>query len=50
VQVTLDDGSTLNLPVVEHLFLASLPRDAKPVKVTAFDAAGNKVAESTEVR
>jgi len=47
VQVTLDDGSTVALPVVEHMFLASLPRGDKVGKVTAFDASGNQVAESS---
>lgn len=48
VQVTLDDGSALNLPVVERLFLDSLPKGAKVEKVTAFDAAGDQVAEWTK--
>jgi len=47
VQVTLDDGSTLNLPVVERLFLGSVPKGAKVEKVAAFDAAGDQVAEWT---
>jgi hypothetical protein len=45
VQVTLDDGSTMTLPVVEHLFLGSLPHPTKIAKVAAFDANGNEVAE-----
>ena len=47
VQVTLDDGSTVTLPVVEHVFLGSLPKGTKVDKVAAFDAAGNQVAERT---
>jgi hypothetical protein len=45
VQVTLDDGSRMTLPVVEHLFLGSLAHPTKIVKVAAFDADGNQVAE-----
>jgi hypothetical protein len=44
-EVALADGSTLNLPVVERLFLASLAEGDKVVRVTAFDAAGNEVTE-----
>lgn len=47
VQVTLDDGSAVTLPVVEHEFLGSLPKGALVDKLTAFDAAGNEVAETT---
>jgi hypothetical protein len=54
VRVTLDNGSTLNLPVVEGLFLGSLTGSEdslssgeKVEKVTAFDAAGNQVAEDS---
>jgi hypothetical protein len=54
VRVTLDNGSTLNLPVVERLFLgsltggeSSLANGEKVEKVTAFDAAGNQVAEDS---
>lgn len=53
VRVTLQDGSTMTLPVVEHLFLGSIDEpagqtglgDTKVEKVTAFDAAGNQVTE-----
>jgi hypothetical protein len=48
VRVEFEDGSTLNLPVVERLFLGSLAKGEKVGKVTAFDADGNKVAEWTE--
>ena len=54
VRVTLDNGSTLNQPVVERLFLGSptgdqgsLSSGEKVEKVTAFDAAGNQVAEDS---
>lgn len=50
VQVALADGSTLNLPVVERLFLGSLAKGERVVRVTAFDAAGNNVAEWTKPR
>jgi hypothetical protein len=48
VQVALGGGSTLTLPVVEHLFLGSAPKDTQVDKVTAFDADGNVVASSTK--
>lgn len=48
VQVAFDDGSTLNLPVVERMFLGSVAEGAKVEKVTAFDAAGNQVAQWTK--
>lgn len=47
VQVVLDDGSTLTLPIVEHAFLGSVPKGAKVDKLTAFDAEGNVVASDT---
>jgi hypothetical protein len=47
VQITLDDGSSVTLPVVENLFLGSLPRGTKVDKFAAFDAAGHQVAERT---
>jgi hypothetical protein len=47
VQLTLDDGSTVSVPVVEHLFIASLPRGTKVIKAAAFDTAGNQVAAQT---
>ncbi len=50
VQITLDDGSTVTLPVVEHAFLGSLPKGTKLDKVAAFDSAGNQVAERTLLR
>jgi hypothetical protein len=49
-EVALADGSTVNLPVVESLFLASLAKGDKVLRVTAFDAAGNEVAEWTKPR
>jgi hypothetical protein len=45
VQITLGDGSTVTVPVVEHFFLGSLPRGTEVDKEVAFDAAGNEVAE-----
>jgi hypothetical protein len=47
VQVTLADGSAKTLPVVEGLFLGSLDRDAKVTQLTAYDDAGNEVAQTT---
>ena len=47
VELTLDNGSTMTLPVVENLFIGSLRRGTKVNKVTAFDTAGNQVAEQT---
>ena len=44
VQLAFEDGSTMTLPVVEHLFLGSTAKGMKVEKVTAFDAAGNQVA------
>jgi len=44
VQLTLDDGSTVSLPVVERLFLGSLEKSAKVTQLTAYDAAGTQVA------
>jgi hypothetical protein len=46
VELTLDDGSTRTLHVVERLFLGSLEKGVKVEKVTAFDASGNVVASS----
>jgi hypothetical protein len=52
VNIALHDGSMLTAPVVEHFFLASIPKpanegDARLEGVTAFDATGTKVAEWT---
>jgi len=47
LEITLDDGSMMTLPVVENLFVGSLPRGTKVNRVTAFDTAGNQVAEQT---
>jgi len=47
VRLTFEDGSTATLPVVEHLYLTSTARDAQAETVTAFDAAGNQVAQRT---
>ncbi len=43
LDVTLTDGSTTTLPVVEHLFLAALPRGSKPASIVGHDAAGDVV-------
>jgi hypothetical protein len=45
VRITFDDGSSMDLPVVEHLFLGSAPKGVKLETATAFDAAGNPVAQ-----
>jgi hypothetical protein len=50
VRVDFDDGTAATLPVVEHLFLTSTPKDMKADSVTAFDAAGNQVAEFRTTR
>jgi hypothetical protein len=42
--VTLQDGSTTTLPVVEHLFLAALPKGSKPASIVGRDANGDVVA------
>ena len=52
VQVTLHDGSTLTLPVVEHAFLGSIEKptqtsDWQIERATALDASGNQVATWT---
>lgn len=47
VRLTLDDGSTATLPVVEHLFLGSAAKGVKVDAVAALDAAGNQIAEKT---
>jgi hypothetical protein len=45
VQLTLADGSTANLPVVEGFFLGSFDKGAKVTQVTAYDKTGAKVAQ-----
>ena len=47
VQVNFADGSNIRLPVVEGLFLGSLDREVKVTQVTAYDEAGNQVAQMT---
>lgn len=47
VQVAFADGSKITLPVVEGLFLGSLDRPVKMAQVTAYDEAGNQVAQMT---
>jgi hypothetical protein len=47
VQVTLDDGSTQTLPVLENLFLGSFPKGAQVEKATAVNASGDVVATWT---
>jgi hypothetical protein len=47
VQLTLADGSTSTVPVVEGLFLGSLDKGAKVTQVTAYDKSGIKVAQRT---
>jgi hypothetical protein len=48
LDVTLTDGETTTLPVVEHLFLAALPRGSKPASITGRDAQGNVVETWTD--
>ncbi len=50
VRIAFDDGSTLELPIVERLFLGSMPKGAKVKTLTAFDATGKQVAEWTTPR
>jgi hypothetical protein len=47
LDVTLTDGRTTTLPVVEHLFLAAFPAGSKPASMTGRDAAGDVVATWT---
>ena len=44
VRITLSNGSTVSLPVVEGLYLASVPNHTRIRRADAFDAAGKKVA------
>jgi hypothetical protein len=44
LDVTLEDGRMTTLPVVEHLFLAALPKGSKPASMVGRDANGNVVA------
>lgn len=45
VKLALDDGSTVTLPVVEGFFLASLDKGATVEQITAYDTAGEQVAQ-----
>lgn len=47
VQLTLADGSTVTLPVVEGMFLGSLANTDKVERATAYDAGNSKVGEWT---
>ena len=47
VQVNFADGSNIRLPVVEGLFLGSLDRKVEVTQATAYDEAGNQVAQMT---
>jgi hypothetical protein len=47
LQITLGDGSTVTVPVIEHFILDSLPRGTVLDKAVAFDASGNEVAQRT---
>ena len=47
VRLTLADGSTATLPVVERLFLGSFNKGTKVAQVAAYDKAGNRVAHTT---
>jgi hypothetical protein len=44
LDVTLADGSTTTLPVVEHLFLGALPHGSHVASIVGRDASGNVVA------
>lgn len=48
LDVTLTDGSTTTLPVVEHLFLGALPKGSQPASIVGRDANGDVVATWTE--
>jgi hypothetical protein len=45
--MTLTDGTTTTLPVVEHLFLGALPHGSNVASVTGRDANGDVVATWT---
>jgi len=47
LDVTLTDGSTTTLPVVEHLFLGAVPSGSEPASITGLDANGDVVASWT---
>jgi hypothetical protein len=47
VQLTLADGSTRTLPVIEGLFLGSLDEGAQVTRVVAYDKNGTEVAQLT---
>lgn len=47
LDVTLTDGRTTTLPVVEHLFLGALPHGSELASITGRDASGNVVASWT---
>jgi hypothetical protein len=47
VEVKLQDGRTLTLPVVEHYFLGAIPNGTLLESVTGYDAAGNAIATWT---
>ena len=47
LHVTLTDGRTTTLPVVEHLFLGALPPGSELASIAGRDASGNVVASWT---
>jgi len=47
VRLTLADGSTRTLPVIEGMFLGSLDKGASVTQVSAYDKNGTKVAQLT---
>jgi hypothetical protein len=47
VEVRLEDGSKLTLPVVEGFFLGSLDKGAQVSRITAYGASGDVVAHSS---
>jgi hypothetical protein len=44
IDVLLENGSTVSLPVVEGGFLGSLDKSDRVSQITAYDASGNEVA------
>ena len=47
IQLTLEDGSTLSLPIIERFFLGSLAKEAKVTELTAYDTVGQQVAQQS---
>ncbi|MFL5960811.1 MAG: hypothetical protein ACJ75G_11160 [Gaiellaceae bacterium] len=47
VEMKLEEGPTLTLPVVEHYFLGAIPNGSVLESVTGYDAAGNTIGTWT---